>query len=318
MKKRGLALLSCVALVCSVCNHASAQQNEDEQISRNMVATMEDARNSKAGNPHELAMEKATPGKVLAELKKYANHPDKKVRARTFDLAWRVLKRSAERGTRQQALRHMLSIVVSDPDPLTARSSSESLVARAALDLRAADFTGEMRQWIHGMVQQKHPYPADLLLAGIADVQSAKPRLNELAREPALPGQTGWTNEKWAAHLALARMGDAAATRLCIQKVAGVTSEVQRVTLALQDIAYIRQPEAVAVLVEYLFSEKRLPSLDGEPGGKYAQRALEHLTEMLEDFPVKNKEFGYSNADIEQARQWITQQGGAAKLKIKR
>lgn len=291
-----LAVITTALLLCSASTAVSAGQNEDEQLSRNMAATMQDARNSEAGNPQELALEKVSPGKVLAELKKYAGDPDSRVRGRTFDLAGRVLKRSADRGTREQALRYMLSMVVSDPEPLTARSSSESLVAR---DLRAADFTDEMKQWIHGLVQQKNRYPADLLLAGIADVQSARPRLNELAPQ------------QWAACLALARMGDKQQIDYCIAKFKAEGNTVRRIWL-LGNIAYIRQPEAIAVLVQDVFSEKREPSTDPEdyPGMPYSYRALEYLLMSVDGIP--------QTMNIAVARKWLEKQGDVAKLKIKR
>ncbi len=164
-----------------------------------------------------------------------------------------------------------------------------------------------------------------MLLAGIAEVRSAAPRLHQLAN-----------GGSWSAQLALARMGDPMAIRYVIDRVENSKDEVRRVTRALDDLAFIRQPEAVEVIIKYLFSDKSTPASPPDVGSvRYAYYAAKALEEIIEGFPawIANTEAG-----VARARHWITQQlapqpaagqqtpataqatrsGGVANLKIKR
>jgi hypothetical protein len=97
-------------------------------------------------------------------------------------------------------------------------------------------------------------------------------------------------------------------------------------TPALQDLLHLRQPEAIAALVQVLFRDERLPStVDPGPGqeapfvsppGPYvAFDALSYLSRYVENWP--SKAFPPSAEGLQQAREWVTKQG-IANLKIKR
>jgi hypothetical protein len=84
--------------------------------------------------------------------------------------------------------------------------------------------------------------------------------------------------------------------------------EAQRVLRILPHIAYIRQPEAIEFLWEYLRSDKTLPPIDGIRI-PYAQWVLHLLIPCLEGFPIQARDArNYKTEEIELARQWMTQQ----------
>ncbi len=249
---------------------------------------MEEARRHK-GSFHE-KVSAASPLEVLAELRKYINDPDKRVRIRALDLAgWVSHQKHTTRNVRQQAIRFFLDVASTNLDGDTRDDAVRSLTG-----FSRADFTGQMRQEIYQLLQ-KSPSGNLALLAGVADVRAAAPQLRKLA-----------DSGNWNAQLALARMGDPMAIQYVIAKVEGVENRPGRLDKPLHYLAFIRQPQAVEVLLKYLFSDERTaPSPPDVGSSPHASFAFDELKGIIEGFPD-----GIAGRDvlIARARQWVAQQ----------
>jgi hypothetical protein len=258
-----------------------------------VMQLMEDARHNKVP-PLRDSVLSAPPAQVLAELRKYMHDPDKRVRYRIPFIASSVGHEHGQ--VRRQTIDFLLELATANPSDLVAEASIETLTS-----FSTGDFTTPQRQQIQELLSGS-PTEKLLLLAGVAEVRAAAPQLRQ------------WADKgRWPAQLSLARMGDPNAVTAVISTVEGTTDERRRLAM-LDDLAFIRQPEAVAVLLEYLFSDKRTIALPPDVGSVgYAYRALSPLGTAVEGFPVYDVK-----GSIERVRQWVLEQGGAAKLKIKR
>jgi hypothetical protein len=290
-----LALSLCFCL--SDCMSSPAVADVPQPVAE----VMEHARKNGPMDLKELV--KAPLREVLAALHTYVNDPSKDVRMEAAAIASSWATRSSDRVARRQAAQLMLIIADTDPEAGLARWASERLSS-----FLARDFTDEMKQTIHDLLL-KDRYDEDIRLAGVAEVWSAEETLRELAKR-----------DYWSAHLALARMGHKTEIQYVVEKV-GTETDAAKKVLRTQDLAYIRQPEAVALLVEWLFRDDAIHTGNGTDvlPTLYAAHALGQLTGIIEDipFPYYQGSGAYSMAEIEQARAWVMQRG-VDNLKIKR
>jgi hypothetical protein len=103
-------------------------------------------------------------------------------------------------------------------------------------------------------------------------------------------------------------MGDKTEIQFIIDKVQAETDAATKV-LRTEDLAYIRQPEAVALLVEWLFRDDAMHPGESDVGATlYANHALAQLMGMIDGLPVPHYDGSgaYYPEQIEQARAWIT------------
>lgn len=232
MTKQLLQLSFVVLFFALVCTPVAAGIREDVSVYMEHVRKMEVEDDS--------ALRVAPPFEVLAELKKYLADPDRRVRMAVLSQAIGVaLRNAADQKVRQQVAGVLVTAAKSDPEPSVAGYAAAMPYTFPPYFLRA-DFTDEMRQDILQLLQQENYRREFILLAGVADVQAAKGRFQELAK----PGVGG---DSWAAHLALARMGVKDSIEHVVKEFESfnVTDEQNRTikgTRLLQDLAYTRRP----------------------------------------------------------------------------
>lgn len=172
--------------------------------------------------------------------------------------------------------------------------------------------------------------PEVVRLVGVAGVDTSpvKRRLKEIVEEEEnttaanMAVQTerakkrqraNWAAKK-SARWALASMGDETAIQELVAAADAAPEALDRLG-PFQDLVYTRQPQAIAALARYVFSEERLRPLIGtEPGEKLAHRAIYYLAKVVEGFP--KQALGGTEESLAEARQWLTQRG-IANLRIK-
>jgi hypothetical protein len=182
----------------------------------------------------------------------------------------------------------------------------------------ATDYTSTTKQMIRDALHGPKPSGKAFLACGIADMNEEIPFLKEIIRNNKNDfdafSEIRMLPIAWGAKLACARMGDPSDIRECIEIVRSIPHPVDRVVRRLDDIAYIRQPEAIAYLQEILFSDDSVPlELDTPEGVEapvvrlpFARYAIHHLSRSLEGFPVEWKETrGYTPEDFAKAREWM-------------
>lgn len=223
--------------------------------------------------------------------------------------------------------------------------SNDGYLSKRLLQFRAADFSATSRQMVRAQMGRALKDGTEfeqrdfILLAGVADLKSELPGLQRLIDEKeeglkrnrakeleeqrkrilmrgkspsrwdrVVLGKQWWEKTvAWAALRARARMGVKEDISRCIQLVDTHPNEDYKVRSFLTELAYVRQPQVVDYLRNYLNSDKKEP--DDPPdviGEAYASRAARALSEMLRGFPNK-KGRGADPATIERCRQWMTQ-----------
>jgi hypothetical protein len=109
----------------------------------------------------------------------------------------------------------------------------------------------------------------------------------------------------FAARMALARMGEKEQVDYVIRKI---KDEPEKAILRdrMNYLAYIKRPEAVEIMFDYLFMDKFLKDVSGFER-TYANYVIPYIYQSVEDFPISNNGwFGYSEEEIEVARRWVT------------
>ena len=224
------------------------------------------------------------------------------VRARALEVSTAIALQTRDTITRQMCVRMLMHPV----------EGGDFDVAGSALSLlrgfARTDFSTEVRDTISSLIRKRASNLNQLIaMAGYLGI----PELTRDLRSYALPGNPNST--RWAALLALARMGDRDATDDVLQRVEalGVTDKV--VYNIFPDLVYTRQPEAIAYMAKQIqHDEKHCFSADAEREVAIpcAYRILEQLAPVIENFPLERDVTGDLrtndyHAALELAREWF-------------
>ena len=133
-----------------------------------------------------------------------------------------------------------------------------------------------------------------VLLIGVADMKTEMDNLQAIIDQVTEPLQIRANSRQWhkgafTALKAQARMGDKDAIQRCIAIVDSESDEDFKVITLLKHISYIRQPEAIDYISQFLYSDKMLSS--GGPDFKvcsYAFYAARELESIVVGFPSKH------------------------------
>ncbi len=105
--------------------------------------------------------------------------------------------------------------------------------------------------------------------------------------------------------MALARLGEKEHLDYVIQKIMDA-SEKDILRKRIKYLAYIKQPEAIEIMFDYLFMDKLMPDVTGWER-TYANYVIPYIYQSVKGFPITNNGwFGYSEEEIEEARDWVT------------
>lgn len=169
--------------------------------------------------------------------------------------------------------------------------------------------------------KQEHQKEVDSLRERLARHQKRVDRLRELnSRIPEgdkyrlkilnkqLKKQYWQSSLMWVALRARARMGVKEDIHRCIELVESHPDEEYRRDRLLQALAYVRQPEIVGYLYDYLQHSKAKTEFRGDAIiYSEAQRAAMALAAMLRGFPGK-KHYGGDQETMERCRRWMSEQ----------
>jgi hypothetical protein len=247
-------------------------------------------------------------------VKEYTEDPNPRVVRRAHSMMFTILENSTDPSERQTIIGEMID------DVADANNAGDRgrILGRLADFARTSDFTDHSKEILRELVAV-HSWRELVLVVGVAAMKSELPRLQAIIDDlegklkqqyqPPSPREGSYWEGSvlWAALRARARLGVTEDIQRCIDMVEAHPDPGYRGGWLLRELSYVRQPEVVAYLSEYLQTNQPLPwAGDDAIVGTYAQRAASALAWMLEDFPTKpGRSIG--QRDIETIRKWMAE-----------
>jgi len=248
----------------------------------------------------------ADPCQILNLLGKYENDPCWIVREQTYRQEVYFAKMRSEPWIKQEVVYRLVKAFV-DPNLELSGQAYTWL-----LTFTEKDFDNETKLIIRKAMGK--PGKGTVLICGVANIQDELPNLKKLLVDELeyqkRTGEPWWFQLSWYARIARARMGIKEDIKRCINLVESDKTRGIGVLTPLNEIGYIRQPEAIDFLKTYVFSDETIgqvkPTAPGEPVASYVMGIL---ADCLENFPIKKREErGYKQEEIELCRKWMSEQ----------
>lgn len=254
--------------------------------------------------PAELLQAKKA-GEVLALLPAYAMDTMSILRAQVYGLA-KAVGLGAETASQQQDAVRLLVAGCRDTHKGNAGAAIRALTAFSRVS-----FSDDATDSLASMLRRK---PAHLdkymLLLGYLELASVRNDLREIAQQKDYARK-----DRWAALLALSRMGDSFATNDILQRVQKLPVTDEIVYEIFPALVYTRQRTLLNVLLEALKSDAgNCSSADAERDARIpcGYRIMEQLAPAVQDYPVKLDASGdiqtedYAAA-LQTVRDWFVQ-----------
>jgi hypothetical protein len=250
-------------------------------------------------------IKQADPEFIIDELASYENDPDSSVRYFTQKKIYRFGLESTDPNIRKKSVDYLCN-------SLKNRLNS-GVACRCLLSFSSDDFSEKSKSVIRQFIQTDKATPEIVMLCGIADMRDQLTKLKTLAddklyteviKPEGLSPGVNFGSTSWSAHLVLARMGRKDEVEFCIKTIQSVKDTHIRSIVLIKYLAYIKQPEIIPTLQSHLESEEYI-TVDGNYRYPYWQYALNILTHIVDGFPVKAKDTGYSLEEVATARAWL-------------
>lgn len=238
---------------------------------------------------------------LLDSLKNYDNNFSSDVRYNVQLLEYKIAKTNPADSQIVQEVVYRLARALSDTSTRVRQNAAKKL-----LTFSEKDFNDRADRYIiknlDVFVQSKEIYT----IIGLANIVDLKDEMLSTVKYYKASKLSDFNSSNWGMHMALARMGNTESINYCITGIDNYSDAVQKYTLLIKDLAYIKNKQAVLLLRKYLDYTTLLPSESvGVKGTPYNHYALDVLVSMLEDFPVKSEGKVYTDNDLQLARDWI-------------
>ncbi|NOS94263.1 MAG: hypothetical protein HOP30_20300 [Cyclobacteriaceae bacterium] len=210
----------------------------------------------------------------------YQNDSSANVRNQSYLLIARLGQKGRREEDRTWAVEQLIK---------TNRNKDSGIVGLVVRELSAfqrEDFTLASRDSLRNIVQQKvSHYASWLRLIGYVRLKDQVSSIRSQIEQGRLS-----RSEKWAAYLALSRMGDESALQFVLTRVKQLKVNDEVVYELFPDLIYTRQPVPIQYLVEVLNNDDPLcESADAENAKPLTcgYRIMELLAPVIKDFPIK-------------------------------
>ncbi|UXP33486.1 hypothetical protein N6H18_05910 [Reichenbachiella agarivorans] len=241
---------------------------------------------------------------LLTELNQYQQDTIPKIRAKAYAIAKSVGQQSNQASIRSQAV-SVLTQGLQDKDSGIIDAVMEGLSGFLLEDFAARD-KERIGQYIDTAAIH---LDMALKLAGWLQLTQFRIPIDQIIQSDAS------FTDKWAARLALCRMGDQASTGYLLLKLSRAPIDDDFVYDFVPGLVYTRNPEIFAYLETIIQSDQaNCMSADPDSSQKIlcGYRVMEYIAPVIVDFPLPVDEFGeLMVADYEQALQevrvWLDQ-----------
>ena len=255
-----------------------------------------------ANVPAEVSKPELASG-LLKSLGVYSSDTMPTVRVRAAGLVRTVGLQSKVQSVRSQAVQQLMT-AAKDKD-----TGNAGVVLNYLTGFRKNDFSVAAKDSLYAYFQRKSGNMNTLIrLLGYLNVQKAKYELFALSQD----GAAGH-KDRWAALLALSRMGDEQAINDVMNRVKRMPVSDALAYEVFPDLVYTRRREAFSYLLETLNSDaKNCESADPERPSRIpcAYRVMEMLAPAIGNYPLKLSDSGdvvtsdYPAA-LTQVREWF-------------
>ncbi len=249
------------------------------------------------------------PATAVAVLGDFVDDDSARVRRETLALSAHAAARSTDSKLRQGVVATLVG-ALDDPESMVRQT-----VERDLLLFSPEDFSESAVDQIAVLAAAEKPGFAIVRVAGLATKPRLRPRLETIAAaEPGSGRGDGlgyFRTAQWAAKLGLSRLGDSEQALGIAERVASEPSDVVRVTMLLEDLAFAQHDVTLASLRGYLESDASFPaSLDCAPRTRWAQHALDALARWTPGFPVERRRSvrEYDDQMVDTALEWISEE----------
>ena len=202
------------------------------------------------------------------------------VRAKAYALVQLVGNTTRQDNLRENAVAKLVE-GVKDRD-----SGNAGLAIGYLQGFRKEDYTSDVKDTLVNMLKRHPPHLKKYIkLIGFLELTQTRNDLRTLAQQGNASRQ-----DRWAALLALARMGDSYAKDDVIKRVSKLPVNDEVVYQIYPDLVYTRQKEIITLLIDQLNSDvKNCESADAERPANIpcAYRIMEMLAPAIEGYPVK-------------------------------
>jgi hypothetical protein len=298
MKSLSLFPLLCFALASSSIQIAIAQSSVRD-IEEYMVKVRT---SSYATLPVSVWQDAKNEAKILKVLAPYYSDTATIVRQKAFYIAKRIGQKSKDASVQRTAI----------DATVRALKEKDTGVVGNAIDALTGfnknNFSVSAKDSIATLIKPGTPHLDKLLkLAGFLDLKSTIAQIRDIIISPAP------VNAKWAARLALARMGDEEAIQWIVNKLNSANVNDDFVYDAVPDLVYTRQSRIFEFLEGIINSDEQnchTADPDSEKKILCGYRVMEQIAPAIANFPVKITESGdvdvseYATA-LQRVRTWF-------------
>ena len=243
--------------------------------------------------PASVLVDTQNVGEILQALQPYYVDSLPTVRAKAYSITARLGQKTPQSDSRQLAVQHLIG-AIKDNDTGISGNASEALAGFAI-----EDFNASHKGAIAALLGQEIAHKDQLVkVAGYLDLKEAQPTLRQLAE----PGNNRKT--RWAAYLALARMGEQQELQYVVKRIAAMPLNDDVVYEMVPDLIYTRQKTAFDYLFTIINSDEAAcfsADPDASTNILCGYRTMEYIAPYIKDFPLPVEDGELIVDDYEQA-----------------
>lgn len=215
---------------------------------------------------------------VLDALSLYYKDTTTLVRSKAYSIAQQIGTQAKDQEIRQKSVQHLVS-AINDPD-----AGNTGIVLEYLMTFKKEDFTTQAKTDLGNLLTNK-PSHIDQLFKVIGFLELTNHM--ETIRPYTQPSNN--KNNRWAAIVSLARMGDPAAIQDMMVRAKKLPVNDDVVAEIFSDLVYSRQKVALDYMVEVLKSDEKNCTSSGENSAPIAcgYRIMEQLAKAVKDYPLE-------------------------------
>jgi hypothetical protein len=238
---------------------------------------------------------------LLDSIKEFDSDSSSNIRFNMMLLEFKILNNNINNPVLRKEVVNRFVNRITDPDNVIQQYALQKLITFSPLD-----FDQKSVQTLKKIITTEDLSKNLILLIGIANIRELNNFLLQKVNFNPITSTEGFNSTNWPMQLVLARMGNVESINYCVNSFDNCTDEITKITYLLKELSFTKSKSAVLCIKKYLFNTNTFPPLKaGRKGTPYCRYALDALANMLEEFPIKANEFGYTDEEIETARKWM-------------